>query len=68
MIHDDQHLSATLDRIRWFQGQIAHLRRTEPNPANYRVAVIGFLTELDRMQREVREYLSRHPSELAAVA
>lgn len=68
MITDDQELSATLDRIRWFQGQIAHLRRSEPNPANYRAAVTGFLTEVDRMQRDVREYLSLHPSELAAVA
>jgi hypothetical protein len=68
MITDDQDLTATLDRIRWFQGQIAHLRKTEANPANYRSAVAGFLLEVDRMQRDVREYLSRHPSELAAVA
>jgi hypothetical protein len=68
MIADDRELTATLDRIRWFQGQIAHLRRTETNPANYRAAVGGFLTEVDRMQREVREYLSLHPSELSAVA
>jgi hypothetical protein len=35
----------------------------EVNPANYHLAVSGFLAEIDRMQLEVREYLSRHPAE-----
>jgi hypothetical protein len=68
MITDDQQYTATLARIGWFQQQVTHLRRSEPNPANYRAAVAGFLTEIDRMQREVREFLSLHPSELAGVA
>ncbi|MBY0514653.1 MAG: hypothetical protein K2P78_12155 [Gemmataceae bacterium] len=68
MITDDRQLDATLERIGWFQKQVAHLRRSEPNPANYRAAVSGFLAEIDRMQREVREYLSLHPTELAGVA
>ena len=63
MITDDRELSATLERIVWFQHQVAHLRRSEPNPANYHAAVSGFLAELDRMQREVREFLSLHPTE-----
>lgn len=66
MIVNDQQLKTTLDRIAWFQQQIAHLRRTEPNPVNYRAAVSGFLAEMDRMQMEVRAYLSVHPSELTA--
>jgi hypothetical protein len=66
MITGDQELAATQDRIRWFQAQIAHLRQSEANPQNYRAAVSGFLTEVDRMQREVREYLSLHPTEMAA--
>ena len=28
----------------------------------------GFLAEIERMQREVREYLSLHPSEASGVA
>jgi hypothetical protein len=68
MITDDRELAATQERIVWFQAQIAHLRRTEPNPHNYRASAAGFLAEVDRMQREVREYLSLHPTELAAVA
>jgi menaquinone-dependent protoporphyrinogen IX oxidase len=68
MITDDREYAVALERIVWFQQQVAHLRRSEPNPANYRAAVVGFLAELDRMQREVREFLSLHPTELATVA
>ena len=66
MIANDQELKVTLERIAQFQAQVAHLRNTETNPANYR-AVSGFLAEMDRMQLEVREYLSVHPRELTAV-
>ena len=66
MITTDQELDSTLDRIRRFQAQVAQLRRVETNPANYRLSASGFLAEIDRMQLEVREYLSRHPAELAA--
>lgn len=63
MIANDQQLQTTLGRIAWFQQQVAHLRRTETNPVNYRAAVSGFLAEIDRMQLEVREYLSFLPLE-----
>jgi hypothetical protein len=62
MIANDRELQATLERIAWFQQQVAHLRRTEANPANYRAAVSGFLAEIDRMQLEVREYFSVLPA------
>ncbi len=65
MITGDQELIVTLDRIAKFQRQVAHLRNVETNPANYRASVSGFLAEIDRMQLEVREYLSVHPDELA---
>jgi len=65
MIANDQELEVTLGRIAGFQAQIACLRNTESNPVNYRAAVSGFLAEIDRMQLEVREYLSLHPRELA---
>ena len=67
MIANDQELKVTLERIAQFQTQVAHLRNTETNPANYRAAVSGYLTEIDRMQLEVREYLSLHPQEVTAV-
>jgi len=68
MIADDEELNATLERIRHFQAQVAHLRRVETNPANYHAASSGFLAEIDRMQLEVGEYLRIHPAELSATA
>ena len=68
MIANDQELSTTLDRIQRFQAQVAQLRRVETNPTNYHLAASGFLAEIDRMQLEVREYLSVHPAEVAKSA
>ena len=66
MIASDHELKVTLDRISKFQAQITHLRNIESNPVNYRASTSGFLAEVDRMQLEVREYLSLHPHEAAA--
>ena len=68
MIANDQELTTTLERIRHLQAQLAHLRIVETNPVNYRLSASGFLTEVDRMQLEVREYLSLHPTDLKATA
>jgi hypothetical protein len=68
MIANDQQLQTTLDRIARFQQQVAHLRKTETNPVSYRAAVSGFLAEIDRMQLEVREYLSVLPMEKVGAA
>jgi hypothetical protein len=43
---------------------MAHLRKTETNPANYHASASGFITEIDRMQLEVREYVSLNPAEI----
>ncbi len=66
MIRDDGELQITLERIAHFQRQLTHLRHVEANPANYRLSAAGYLAEVDRMNLEVREYLSLHPSELPA--
>ena len=63
MIANDTELQSTLDRIRWFQNQVAQLRKTENNPKNYHAAASGFLAEIGRMQLEVREYFIFHPNE-----
>jgi hypothetical protein len=65
MVANDQELNVTLERIAKFQRQVAHLRNVETSPENYHGSVSGFLAEIDRMQLEVREYLSTHPTELA---
>jgi hypothetical protein len=63
MIQNDSELEAILERIRWVQAQLRFLRKVEANPVNFRLSSSGFLAELDRMQLEVREYLSS-PMEL----
>ncbi len=63
MIKNDQELEAMFERIRYFHQIIARLRQTETNPVNYKASAGGFLAEIGRMNREVREYLSLHPSE-----
>jgi hypothetical protein len=65
MIENDKQLQVTRDRIKRLQDQVAHLRQTESNPANYHASVSGFIAEIDRMQLEVREYLTVHPNEIA---
>jgi len=66
MIENDQQLQVTCDRIKRLQDQVAHLRRTETNAANYHASVSGFIAEIDRMQLEIREYLTVHPNEMTA--
>jgi hypothetical protein len=68
MIRNNEELEVTLERIRRFQRQIEHLRQVETNPENYRLSAGGYLAEVDRMNLEVREYLSLHPSELTEQA
>ena len=63
MIANDQELKVTIDRIARFQAQVAHSRNFEVSSVNYHASVSGFLAEVDRMQLEVREYLSFHPQE-----
>jgi hypothetical protein len=67
MIANDRELQTTLERIGWFQQQVAHLRRAA-NPVNYRAAAWGFLAEIDRMQLDVREYFCVLPVEDAGAA
>ncbi|MGH9901394.1 MAG: hypothetical protein ACRD68_06165 [Pyrinomonadaceae bacterium] len=64
MIRNNEELETTLERIRRFQRQVEKLRDVEANAESYRSSAGGYLAEIDRMNLEVREYLSLHPSEL----
>ncbi len=64
MIQNDQELKATLNRIAHFQKIVENLKAFETNPRNYELSAGGFLAEIERMNLEVREYLSTHPSKL----
>lgn len=63
MLRNDQELAGTLERIRSLQHQVEKLRQVERNPENYRLSAGGYLAEIDRMNLDVREYLSVHPAE-----
>jgi hypothetical protein len=43
MIENDQELEVTLERIKYFQRQIARLRQVETHPENYRLSVATWL-------------------------
>ena len=68
MIGNDLALETTLERIRHFHSQLAHLREVETHSVNYRLSVSGFLAEIDRMQLEVRDYHSLPADQSAATA
>ena len=64
MIQNNLEFEAMIERIRYFQQQLEKLREVETNLINYRLSSDGYLSEIDRMNLEVREYLSLHPREL----
>jgi hypothetical protein len=65
MILDVEWLGQIQSRIPHLQDQLAYLRKVETNPTNYRLSASGFLAEIDRMQLEVRAYLSTPRTETA---
>jgi hypothetical protein len=65
MIANDDELTVMLQCITCLQQQGGHRRTVEVNPNHYRAPSSGFWMEIDRMQLEVREFLSQHASELA---
>lgn len=63
MIVNDEELKTTLDRIDLFRRQVAELRQKETDAESYRLAVSGYLAEIDRMNLEVSAFWSRPPAE-----
>ena len=62
MIKNDHELEVTQERIRHFERQVAQIRKTETNRENYRLSASGFLSEIDRMNLEIRDYLWSLPA------
>ena len=58
MIQNDEELRATQSRIATLQEVLLSLRKTE-KPSNYALMSKGYLMEIDKMQAEILEYLSR---------
>lgn len=65
MIQNDQELDVTRERIAYFERLLRQLRvtaRAEEFPA----VASGYRTEIERMQEDVLNYLTRHASEPAS--
>jgi len=61
MIHNDQELAVTQERIAYFQQVLAQLRVTA-SPEEFPAVASGYRAEIVRMQDEVLAYLTRHVS------
>jgi len=61
MIANDAELSATQERIAYFQGLLAQFRITA-RPEEFAAMCSGCRAEIERMQKEALDYLTRHAS------
>ncbi|MDX6384544.1 MAG: hypothetical protein QOK48_2117 [Blastocatellia bacterium] len=64
MIQNDQELKATQERIAYFEGLVAQFRVTTA-AAEFELMAGGYLSEVEKMNAEILEYLRRHPSQIA---
>ena len=65
MINNDQELATTQERIAYFQSLLAQFRITA-SPEEFPYVASGYKAEIEKMQAEVMQYLTRHVSETAA--
>jgi hypothetical protein len=59
MIHNDQELAVTQERIAYFQRVLAQLRVTA-SPEEFSAVASGYRAKIVRMQDEVLACLTRH--------
>ena len=64
MIQNDRELDVMKERIDFFQSVLAQLR-VASTPEEFPYVASGYRAEIERMQAEVMEYLTRHVSESA---
>jgi hypothetical protein len=61
MIANDQELAASQERIAYFQSLLAQFR-VSTSPEEFPAMASGYRAEIEEMQKEVLEYLTRHAS------
>jgi hypothetical protein len=59
MIANDLELAATQERIAYFQSLLAQFR-VSATPEEFPALASGYRMEIERMQNEVLEFLTRH--------
>jgi hypothetical protein len=62
MIQNDKELKVTQERIAYFYNLLEQLRVTTPAEM-YPSLSSGYIAEIERMHKEVLEYLKQHSSE-----
>ncbi len=62
MIHDDKELKTSQQRIAYFQNLLLQLR-VKATPEEFSLVSSGYRAEIEKMQAEVLEYLTRHAGE-----
>lgn len=67
MIRNGGELRVTQERIAYFERLLAQLRAAA-RPEEFRAVAGGYRAEIERMQAEVLDYLTRHVSEPPAAA
>jgi hypothetical protein len=65
MINSDNEFHAVQERIVLFERTLAEARKTYSR-SNYEAMSEGYLSEIDRMRSEVRDYLTGIPSQTEA--
>jgi hypothetical protein len=58
MIANDKEFAVTHERIAMFEDMLEQFRKTE-RPENWPALSSGYLAEIERMQREILDYLAR---------
>lgn len=67
MIQDGNELTITQERITYFLGLLARLR-VSSRPEEFSLVAGGYRAEVERMQKEVLDYLTRHATQTIALA
>ena len=62
MIHDDKELKTSQQRIAYFQDLLLQLR-VKATPEEFSLVSSGYRAEIEKMQGEVLEYLTRYAGE-----
>jgi len=65
MIQNDKEMEVTHERIAYFQRLLAQLRVTA-KPEEFKAVSSGYRAEIQRMQQEILDYLTRHATESVA--
>jgi hypothetical protein len=62
MIANDQEFNATQERIVYFQRLLLQMR-VKARPEEFPAMASGYRSEIEKMQKEIMEHLSRHATQ-----